>query len=504
MIQSRGFLGGIFWSVRTGQGMEISGNLVKADAAPNDAVSNCPSDADARGVSESSAPQKRVIGAFSATMIVVASMVGTGVFTTTGFLLAETPSAPAVLVAWLIGGVCAFFGAVSYAELVAMMPRNGGEYHLLSKIFHPSVGFVAGWISLIVGFSAPIASAAMAFGAYAQKSMSWIDPFWAALIVILVFSGIHAIRVTLGAAIQNIFTGLKIILVATFIIGGIALGDFSNVFHESVTTTASAMMVPSFAVALIYVTYAYTGWNGSAYLAGEIKNPSKSLPKALALGTGIVTLIYIGLNYAFLAAAPMSQLSNELEVGAIAAAALFGSGVGQLMSGIIAVLLLSSLSAMIMSGPRIYQSIGEDYPLFRFLTKRSQGSGPIWAICLQAVIAILMLISAHFDDLIQYMGFTLSINAALTVSGVFIERWRHPQAKRPYKCWGYPITPILFILLSVWMVIFTLKENPLVAVAGLGTILVGLVLYVVVKAHSPSAVTPTTQDHERRDETDKS
>lgn len=429
--------------------------------------------------SDASQP-RRVMGCFSATMIVVASMIGTGVFTTTGILLQQTPSAPAVLIAWLIGGLGAFFGAVSYAELVAMSPRNGGEYQLLSHIFHPAIGFVAGWISLIVGFSAPIASTAMAFGAYASQSVAWIDPFWAALAAILLFSLIHAVRVTLGSFIQNIFTALKLLLVSTFVIGGIMLGNFEHVFHESMTQTTTAMLAPGFAIGLIYVTYAYTGWNGSAYIAGEIKNPTKSLPRALALGTAIVTLVYLGLNAVFLAAAPTAHLSGVLEVGAIAATALFGEGIGRMLSAVISLLLLSSLSAMIMSGPRIYQSIGEDYPAFRFLAKRAGGSGPFWAICLQAVIAVLMLLTTKFDALIAYMGFTLSLNAALTVFGVFVQRIRYPKAKRPYRCWGYPVTPILFILLSLWMVVFTIFETPMVAVSGSITILSGLGLYALV------------------------
>lgn len=429
--------------------------------------------------SAASQPQ-RVMGCFSATMIVVASMIGTGVFTTTGLLLQETPSAPAVLIAWLIGGWGAFFGAVSYAELVAMSPRNGGEYQLLSQIFHPSIGFVAGWISLIVGFSAPIASTAMAFGAYASTSFDWIDPFWAALIAILVFSLIHAIRVTLGTLIQNTFTALKLLLVGTFVIGGLVLGDFGNIFNEPVTQTASSMLSPGFAVGLIFVTYAYTGWNGSAYIAGEIKNPTKSLPRALALGTAIVTTVYLGLNAVFLAAAPTARLSGVVEVGSVAAISLFGEGIGRMLSAVISLLLLSSLSAMIMSGPRIYQSIGEDYPTFRFLARRVGGSGPFWAICLQTVIAVMMLLTTKFDALITYMGFTLSLNAALTVAGVFVQRIRFPNAKRPYRCWGYPVTPFLFIILSLWMVAFTIYDKPMVAVSGIITILSGLGLYALV------------------------
>ena len=243
--------------------------------------------------------------------------------------------------------------------------------------------------------------------------------------------------------------------------GGLTLGHPEYIVNESATQVGTTLLSPAFAIGLIYVTYAYTGWNGSVYIAGEIKNPSKSLPLALALGSGIVTLIYLGLNAVFLSAAPIDALKGTIEVGSVAAMSLFGPFVGHLMTTVIAILLLSSLSAMIMSGPRIYQSIGEDYAVFRVLARRYGGSGPFWAICLQAVISVGMLLSAEFDELISFMGFTLSLNAALTVIGVFVERKRHPETPRPYRCWGYPVTPILFILLSLWMVVFTIFENPL-------------------------------------------
>lgn len=424
---------------------------------------------------------KRVMGGFSATMIVVASMVGTGVFTTSGFLLETTPSASAVLISWLIGGIVAFFGALSYAELVSMFPQNGGEYQLLSKIFHPALGFIAGWISLIVGFSAPIASAAMAFGEYASNTFPDLNKFWAAVIVILLLSTVHAVRVTLGSAVQNFFTVLKIAIVSVFIIGGFALGDFSLISQESVTDTTSIIFSPAFAVGLIYITYAYTGWNGSAYIAGEVKNPTKSVPQALAIGTILVTLIYIGLNTVFLTAAPMSELTGKVDIGAVAAIHIFGESIGNFFSAIIALLLISSISAMIMEGPRIYQSVGDDYPVFHFLSKRKGESGPYIAIILQAIIAVLMMMTARFDELIMYIGFTLSLNSALTVAGVFVMRRKHKEINRPYRCWGYPVTPIIFIILSLWMIIFTIIQNPMVALAGGGTILSGAILYWIAK-----------------------
>ena len=226
-------------------------------------------------------------------------------------------------------------------------------------------------------------------------------------------------------------------------------------------------------------------------IAGEIKNPTKSLPVALALGTGLVTLIYLGLNAVFLMSAPVDRLTGSIEIGAVAATSLFGDHIGRIFAAVIALLLVSSLSAMIMAGPRIYQSIGDDYPMFRILVRRKGESGPFMAIALQAVISIAMLLTARFDQLITYMGFTLSVSAALTVCGVFVMRRKSPDAPRPYRCWGYPVTPILFIALSLWMIVFTFVQTPIVALAGSATIIAGLSLYFVAR---PKQKVPTKEE----------
>jgi len=425
----------------------------------------------------------RVISGVTATMLVVASMIGTGIFTTTGFLLQDIGSSLAVLLSWVFGGVIALFGALSYAELVAAMPRNGGEYLLLSRIYHPAVGFVAGWVSLVVGFSAPIAASALAFAVYFSTLVPGIDQQAAAIVLILLLSMVHAARVTFGTGLQNVFTVAKILVVVAFVVGGLFLGDTTHITEGSAGTFDS-MLSPGFATGLIFVSFAYSGWNGAAYIAGEVKDPSRSLPKALALGTGIVTLLYLGLNVVFLSSAPASSLSGVIDVGNIAAVSLFGTAAAKLFSAVISLLLVSSVSAMIMAGPRVYQALGEDYKCFSFLTTRTKHSGPIYAVALQAFAAIIMLISASFDSLLIYIGFTLSVSAGLTVFGLFVMRRREPNLERPYRCWGYPLTPILFIALSCWMVIFSISAAPIAALAGLATIASGGVLYLIAK---PSA-----------------
>ena len=431
---------------------------------------------------------RRVLGGMTATLLVVASMVGTGVFTTSGVLLTGISSPMAVLVGWVIGGLIALFGALSYAELVAAMPNNGGEYQLLSRIFHPSVGFVAGWVSLVVGFSAPIAAAAIAFGEYSSAVLPGLNKTALALGLILVLSIMHGMRVTLGSSIQNVFTAAKLVVVVLFIGGGLLFASPSRLVDESHTSIFSSMISPGFAIGLIFISFAYSGWNGAAYIAGEIKNPKRSLPKALALGTALVTALYLGLNLVFLSAAPVSELAGSIDIGKVAAVSLFGEEAGRILSGVISLLLVSSVSAMIMAGPRVYQAIGEDYGHFKFLRLRSTANGPAAAVGLQAAAAIVMLLTSSFDSLLLYIGFTLSLSAGLTVAGVFVLRKREPNLERPYRSWGYPVTPLLFIGLSCWMVVFTLIEVPMAALAGGGTIAAGFVLWLLTRAsYQPKA-----------------
>jgi APA family basic amino acid/polyamine antiporter len=422
--------------------------------------------------------ERRSISALTATLLVVASMVGSGAFTTTGMLMVDLKSSVAALLVWLLGGLIALAGALSYAELVAALPRNGGEYQLLSRVYHPAVGFVAGWVSLVVGFSAPVAAASIAFGDYLQAVLPGVNKVTAGLMLITLLSVLHAGRVSLGSGVQNAFTLAKVAVVLAFIFGGLTVGDVGLLLPtEGMTQALGEVLSPGFAVGLIFVSFAYSGWNGAAYLAGEIKDPDKSLPRALAAGTGLVVLLYLGLNAVFLMSGSRESLAGVIEVGHVAAVGLFGERAGGVLSGVIALLLVSSVSAMIMTGPRVYQAVGEDYHALAFLRAQRNGQGPVAAVTLQAVVAVMMLLTASFDALLTYIGFTLSIFAGLTVFGVFYLRRREPALVRPYRVWGYPWTPITFIGLSAWMVVYTLVDKPAVAFAGLLTVLTGLGLY---------------------------
>jgi APA family basic amino acid/polyamine antiporter len=428
-------------------------------------------DQTSHGTAATAADKAGGIGLTTGALLIVANMIGVGVFTTTGYMAGALGSPVAILAAWAIGGVAALCGALAYAELGAALPRNGGEYQLLSRIYHPAFGFTAGWVSLIVGFAAPLAAFALAFGKYVQvlfpPDASPVPPVTAGGLLILVLAILHAVHVGKASWTHNAFTLFKVGLIVAFIVAGLVGGDLSRVTSRGEQSFSDAMLSPLFAVQLVYVSFAYTGWNTAAYLAGEFRRPTREIPLAILLGTVIVAVLYLGLNAVFLAAAPLAELKDKPEVAHVAAVSLFGSAGGKWISIMIALGLISAASANTMAGPRVYEAMGYDYPLLRFLKLRRAGGGPVVAIALQAVLAAIMLFTSGFDALIRYIGVTLSLVAALAVLGVIVLRIREPNLPRPYRTWGYPVTPLIFLALELWMVSFAVRKDVIAVNAGL-------------------------------------
>lgn len=422
--------------------------------------------------------ESRTLGGFTATLLVVATMIGTGVFTTTGFMVKDLGSPVAILTSWVLGGILALCGALSFAELAVLFPRNGGEYNLLSRIYSPVVGFIAGWISFIAGFSASIASSALAFGSYLQPIIN-IPVQISAFLLIIISAFIHSYKTESGAKYQDLLTVLKVILIFVFILGSLFFGKYVSL--ENNVSTTNVILSPSFATALIFVSFAYSGWESAAYIAGEIKNPAKLLPLSLISGTLIVTLLYFGLNLTYLLTVPSAELSGVVEIGKVTASYIFGPQGGLIMSGIIAFGLISSVGSMTMAGPRIYQVMGEDYPKLSFLSRKNKGNAPVNAILLQTLISLIMVFTTDIDKLLQYIGFTLSISAGLAVLGVIIMRFKEPDRPREYKTWGYPFTPLLFLILSIWMILYSVIDSPYTSLSGFMTILIGYLIYRFVK-----------------------
>jgi APA family basic amino acid/polyamine antiporter len=419
------------------------------------------------------------ISLFTATCIVVANMIGTGVFTSLGFQVVNIKSGFVLLSLWILGGMFALCGALSYSELAAAMPRNGGEYYYLSRIYHPIIGFLSGWVSVTVGFAAPIAAAAMALGEYSMRVFPLLIPTAVALLVVLAVSLVHTRNLHIGGNFQSIFTLLKVLLIVVLIICGLSLTKPQPLSFVPSTADIKAIFSSTFAVSLVYVIYSYSGWNAAVYLANEVKEPEKNIPRALICGTLIVMGLYLLLNFIFLYTTPIEKLAGQVEVGYIAANQIFGVRGAKIMGLLISVGLISSISSMVLTGPRVTQMIGEDISLFEFLAKKNSQGIPIYAIFLQLFLVTVFLITSTFEAMITYLGFTLTLSSFLTVLGVFIARIKYPHTPRPYRTWGYPVTPIIFLSISLWILIFIFFNKPVESCAGLGTLVLGGVIYIV-------------------------
>jgi basic amino acid/polyamine antiporter, APA family len=420
------------------------------------------------------------LGLTTTVAFVIANMIGTGVFTSLGFQLSGIQNIVVVLSLWIVGGIIALCGSLVYSELGAAMPRSGGEYHYLSKIYHPYIGFLSGWVSITVGFAAPVALAAMALGKYSSQLLPGISPELIAVCVLILITLVHTYDIKLGGKFQNIFTSFKILLICGFILGGLVLiqhfQDFSMPFK---TFSYKDFFSGSYATSLVYVSYAFSGWNASAYIAGEIKDPQKNIPKSLLFSTALVTILYFLLNFTFLLAAPVSDLKGQLEVGNIVATKIFGITGGNIMAGLISILLVSSISSFVFVGPRVSLTMGEDLPLFKFLSYKSKHNTPVLAIILQSSISFFMILTSSFNSILLYAGFTLNLFTFLTVLGVFVHRTKYKNTERPYKTWGYPVVPIVFLAVMLYTLVFLIREHPFESLMGLLTLFSGSIFYLL-------------------------
>ncbi|MBD2608374.1 amino acid permease [Scytonema hofmannii FACHB-248] len=421
----------------------------------------------------------RSISLFTATCIVVANMIGTGVFTSLGFQVVDIKSGFALLFLWLLGGVLALCGALAYGELGASMPYNGGEYYYLSRIYHPAIGFLSGWVSVTVGFAAPIAAAAMALAKYLTQVFPYLHSTGIALFVVAGVSLVHTNNLKFGSYFQQIFTVLKVSLIVILIICGFSFAEPQELSFLPSIEDGTTILSSTFAVSLVYVIYSYSGWNAAVYLASEVENPEKNLPRALIIGTLIVTGLYLLLNFIFLYSTPLDKLAGQLEVGYVAANQIFGSNGSKIMGLLISMGLISSISSMVLAGPRVTQVIGDDIPLFKLLARKNAQGIPTYAIFLQLLLVTILLITASFEAIITYLGFTLSLSSFFTTLGVFIARYRYPNLPRPYTTWGHPITTILFLVINLWILVFIFREKSVESLAGLATLFVGLLVYFV-------------------------
>lgn len=422
-------------------------------------------------------PSVRSVGVWAAGSVVVASMVGTGIFTTTGLLVSAVGSGPGVvgrvLLVWVLGGLLALCGAVVYGELGAMFPRSGGEYVYLARAFHPAAGLLAGLVSLVVGFAAPIAAAALAFANYAHALAPALPRTTVAICLIWTVAALHAFDVGFGSSAQTALTGLKLALLLLFGLGGLAVVFWQPGTALAPVPGAVPASLGAHAAALVLVSYSYSGWNAAAYLAGELRHPERTLPRALLVGTAIVTSLYVLINVVMFLAVPVAALEGVVEIGHVVGAALFGPRLGQVLTALIGLALASSVSSMLMAGPRVAVAMAEDGFLFAALAGRSTRGAPTRAVVLQASLASLIAATATFDRILYGVGFLLSLVAAATVAAAVVLRWREPERPRPYRALGWPLSPALFLLLSLGMAGSVIVQRPVESGLGLALLAVG-------------------------------
>jgi APA family basic amino acid/polyamine antiporter len=423
----------------------------------------------------------RPLGAVHAAALVVASMVGTGVFTITGTLLVSLPSPLVVLVAWAVSGLLALCGAAVYAELGTMMPRVGGEYVYLSRAFGPATGFLSGWVALIVGFAAPTAGGAFGFASYVHAVVPAVPQPAVAVALIVVLTALHMIDVRFGARVQAGLAGLVVVIIVVFVAAALATGRMaaSNLSAGASMSGPGGLLASTgaFAIGLVQVSYAYSGWNGAAYVAGEVRQPERALPRALVMSTGLVTVLYLALNAVYLCAVRPTALAGHIDVAHVAADALFGPRGAQIVSSLIALTNAGFVSAMLMSGPRVAVAMAEDGVFFKALGRSNARGAPTLAVGLQGALAIIAVLTAGFGQLVTYVGFTLTLNAAAAVLAAFVLRRREPATERPHRALGWPYSGVLFLALSAFMIVLAVRERPRESAAALATLIAGGAAY---------------------------
>ncbi len=419
-------------------------------------------------------------------------MIGAGIFTTSGLLMADLKNPILMVVLWVVGGIIAFSGAMCYGEIGASIPKAGGEYAILSKLYSPKLGFLSGWVSFVVGFSAPIAASSIGFSEYLYRAapfifeISWISVEWMkkfySILIIIIFTMIHLRGVDFGAKVQNYLTVMKVLLIVGLILFGFSLGkgDFGNL-KTGEEISILGLDWKGVGLSLMWIMFAYSGWNASVYIGSEIKNPKRNIPLSLLIGVGVVSLLYLLLNLLFIYAIPAKDMEGVITIGGLAVGRLFGQNLESLFSLLVAFALFSSISAFIILGPRVYFSMSADGHFFKFASHvHPKYRVPTYSIIFQGVIAIIVVFSGKFDQILTYMGFSLGIFPIITVFGLFKLRKNNMSV---LKLPGYPITPLIYVLAGALMLFLSFFERPVESTIAILTILAGLPAYYLFGKH---------------------
>jgi APA family basic amino acid/polyamine antiporter len=440
---------------------------------------------------------ERRLGPLDAAAIVISNVIGVGIFITPGFVATLVPNRTAILGVWLLGGALAFAGALAYAELAARQPEAGGEYVYLREAFGSLAAFLTGWTSFVAGFSGAIAACGVGIALYLDRLLpgagnatplaAWhIGPLavtlsiraFVAMAMILALAFVQMRGVGVGRVVQNSLTGLKVMaLIAFTVIGFIVAGmSGSTAYSADAPVRASAWLL-----ALVPVMFSYTGWNAAVYVAEEIRQPVKNVPRALMIGTGVTVALYLALNALYLRVVPQDKFTGTMAVGEVAAERLFGSAAGVLFAVVAIIIILSSLSAMTTAGPRVYFAMARDGVFVQAAARvHPRYRTPAFAIVAQAVWSSLLVLSGTFEQLLTYTGFGVILFSALAVLSLFFVR-RTPTQSAVFRAWGYPWAPALFCIVGFAIVLNTIREAPGVASAGLAVMAAGVPMYWWVK-----------------------
>jgi APA family basic amino acid/polyamine antiporter len=445
---------------------------------------------------------KRVLGPVDAAALVISNVIGIGIFTTPGIIALLSPAPGPMMLAWLVGGLLAFAGAISYAQLAALRPHAGGEYVYLRDAFGPLAGFLTGWMSFVAGFSGAIAAGAVGFASYLGRfapayasdqplfsiplGFAHVDISPRALVaiaLIVVLSLIHIRGLGPGRLVQNTLAAISVLALLVLIVGGFLFGHGSRAHFEAAAGPVHPTM---WLVALVPVMFTYSGWNAAAYVAEEIREPVRNVPRALAGGTIVVILLYLLLNALYLYAVPMAVMSGKPSAGDTAAEALFGARGADLLVPIILVALAAGISAMIIAGPRVYFAMARDGLFFRHAGQvHPRFHTPAWSIAAQGAWSIVLVLTGTFEQLLLYTGFAVVLFSATATAALFVLRSRPRDAAVPR--WGYPVAPALFIVASLAMLVSSVLREPKPTLAGVAILLAGIPLFLWLRSRAPAS-----------------
>ncbi len=428
----------------------------------------------------------RRIGWFTAACVLVSNVVGTGIFTTTGFMARDLGNPGLILSVWLVGGLIALAGALSYSELGTALPVAGGEYVYLRRAYGPFIGFLSGWTSFAVGFSAAIAAGAMSFAAYVNQLLPFdgergLLSTVIALVLLWSITAIHLAGMGVGGFLQRTLTVLNMGAILSLIAAGMmrGQGDWGHLsFSDAQTSPSIGLSI----VSLIFALYAYSGWNAAVYLAGEVIEPARTIPRALISGTLFVIGLYLALNIFYFYALPVTDLAQPplLPVASKVSVALLGADAARFVTMILCLLITGTMSAMVWAGPRVYYAMAKDGLIPAYFSRTSGArSTPINATLLQSLWASVLIVSGSFEQLVIYSGTVLTIFSGLAVGAVLVLRHKEPDLPRPYRTPFYPFVPGFFILMSMVIIWNAVSERPLEAGLGIATVLAGTPLYLL-------------------------